>query len=89
MLVGTDPDSVLWKLPSRWAGSALMPYAGRITWTDLSLRQSSGDVWPGDGHRPSGVNGHKTCILSYLPLGMYTVMAVLFRHAEYIMRRRE
>jgi hypothetical protein len=54
-----------------------------------SFGQSSCDVRPGDGHESFGVDGHKACCLFCPSLGVWAVMAMLFRHVECVTRRRE
>jgi hypothetical protein len=65
-----------------------MPSGGRTAWAGLS-GQYNGDDQPGDVHGCSGDDGHNTCFLSYISLTVHTVMAMLFQHAECVMRRHE
>lgn len=81
LLVGAAPESMSLMLPSRWEGSLLMPSAGLVSWR-ISLRQFCCDVWPGNSHSCSSVNSHNIWLISYLPLGMQTVTAVLIQQAE-------
>jgi hypothetical protein len=85
--VGVSPEANSLAPPSGWEGSALIPSAGRTVWSGPSLAVPR---WcPTKRLWCSCMKGHETLLVSYPSLSIQTAMAVPFRHAEFVMRRRK